>query len=435
MRMPWRKTFLLGLGFFGISLLWPLYDSYVPIFLRAFGLSNVVVGFLMTLDNYANLFIQPWVGQRSDRTRTRWGRRYPYILLGAPIAAVGGMLIPLAARHALPLLVGAMVVMNVAMALFRSPTVALLGDVFPSALRSRANGVINFMGLLAGVIAFLGGGALYRMNPAYPFWAAALMMLGVLSLLIAFVRERAQLRPEATPPSAGPQPGVVATLRALVANPDRSALLILSALLAWSIGFTAIQAFFTLYGKQELGLNESTASQLLSFYPLAGLIFAIPGGYLGTYLGRRRTMLLCLMVLGGLLIAFLFISPTALSEAQTFNLLTPATWFASPTIRLLILMLMGAGAALTVITVNVLPMLFDAVPGGQIGSYTGLYYLFGSLASIMGPPLGGLAVDLTGSYRTIFVFAPLFVFTGLLLMWRVRGGEARPAAAEIPALA
>lgn len=433
--MPWRKTFLLGFGFFGISLLWPLYDSYVPLFLRAFGLSNVAVGFLMTLDNYANLFIQPWVGQRSDRTHTRWGRRFPYIMIGAPIAAVGGILIPLGAVRALPLLIGAMLMMNLAMAFFRSPTVALLGDLFPSALRSRANGVINFMGLLAGVSAFLGGGALYKLNPAYPFCAAALIMLGVLGLLMAFVREPASLRREAGPSPGRASVGVRATLKSLVANPDRSALLILTALLAWSIGFTAIQAFFTLYSKHELGLEEGVASQLLSFYPIAGLIFAIPGGHLGTYFGRRRTLILCLGVLGGLLIAFLFISPVPLSGLEAFNLLAPATWFATPTIRLLILMLMAAGAALTVITVNVLPMLFDAAPGGQIGGYTGLYYLFGSLASIVGPPLGGLAVDLTGSYRTIFVFAPFFVFVGLLLMWQVRSGEPRVATSEVPAVA
>lgn len=433
MRMPWRKTFLVGFGFYAVSLLWPLYDSYVPIFLRGFGLSNLAVGFLMTLDNYANLFIQPWVGHRSDQTRTRFGRRFPYIMLGAPIAAAGGMLIPLGAARSLPLLVGAMLMMNLSMAFFRSPTVALLGDLFPPALRSRANGVINFMGLLAGVTALLGGGVLYRMNPAYPFWTAGLMMIVVLGILMAFIREPVSSQSQTPLAGRRSQSGVRATLRSLVTTPDRSALLILSALLTWSIGFTAIQAFFTLYGKHELGLEESITSQLLSFYILAGLLFAIPGGYLGTYLGRRRTLILCLTVLGGILTAFLFVSPAALGGAGGFELFTPRTWLATPTLRLLIPLLMTAGAALTIITVNVLPMLFDAAPGGQAGSYTGLYYLFGGLASIAGPPLGGLAVDLSGSYRTIFVFAPFFVFVALLLIWQVRGGEAHPAPERVAA--
>ncbi|HYN89252.1 MAG TPA: MFS transporter, partial [Ardenticatenaceae bacterium] len=371
----------------------------------------------------------PWVGERSDRTWTRWGRRFPYIMVGAPIAAVGGALIPIGAARGLVLLVAAMLLMNLAMAVFRSPTVALLGDVFPPELRSRANGVINFMGLVAAVIAFLVGGIFYKLNPAYPFWAAGAIMLGVLLLLLAFVREPADPYSE-TEVSDAREQGVLPTLRRLIANPDRSALLILVALLMWSIGITALQAFFTLYGKMEMGLNEGTASQLLSFYPLAGLLFAIPGGYLGTYLGRRRTLLLCLALLFAVLVSFLFVTPDAVTGPHTFNLLRADTWFANPTTRILIILLMAAGAALTVITVNVLPMLFDAAPTGRIGSYTGLYYLFGSLASISGPPLAGQIVDLTGSYRTIFLFTPFFVAVAFILIWAVRGGEVGSRAAE-----
>jgi maltose/moltooligosaccharide transporter len=421
-RLPWRRTFLLGFGFFGITLLWPIYDSFVPIFLSGFGLSNRAIGFWMTLDNYANLFIQPWVGNRSDRTRTRWGRRFPYIMLGAPLAALGGALIPLGATQSLPLLIGAMLVMTVSMSLFRSPTVALLGDVFPPGLRSRANGVINFMGLLAGVLAFLVGGVLYRMNPAYPFWVAATVMLLVLALLVTRVRE------PAVPAAAGDGEeleitGVLATLQRLAQQADRSVLYLLSALLAWSVGLTALQAFFTLFSRNELGVAEGAAAQLLSFYPLAGLVFAIPGGYLGTYFGRKRVIMLCLAIMAIGLGIFLLIPPATLGTAQDFNLLDPTTWFRAPTVRLLIALLLAAGASLTVITVNALPMLLDMAPEGQIGSFTGLYYLFGSIASILGPPLGGLLVDVTGSYRSIFVFAPFWVVLGLALMWRVREPE------------
>jgi maltose/moltooligosaccharide transporter len=418
-KLPWRRTFLLGFGFFGITLLWPIYDSFVPIFLSGFGLSNRAIGFWMTLDNYANLFIQLWVGNRSDRTRTRWGRRFPYILLGAPFAALGGALIPLGAMQSLPLLIGAMLLMTISMSLFRSPTVALLGDVFPPELRSRANGVINFMGLLAGVLAFLVGGVLYRINPAYPFWVAAAVMILVLGLLVTRVKEPPLPAP-ARSAEEQQTSGVLASLQRLAQDEDRSALYLLFALLAWSVGITALQAFFTLFSREELGVAEGAAAQLLSFYPLAGLLFAIPGGYLGTYLGRKRVILLCLATMAAGLVIFLLIPPAALGTARDFNLLDPTTWFRSPTVRLLIVLLLAAGASLTVITVNVLPMLLDMAPEGQMGSFTGLYYLFGSLASILGPPLGGLLVDLTGSYRAIFVFAPFWVVLGLALMWRVR---------------
>lgn len=421
-RMPWRRTFLLGFGFFGLSLLWPLYDSFVPLFLRDFGLSNRAVGFSMTIDNYVNMFVQPWVGQRSDRTRTRLGRRFPYILAAAPVAALGAVLIPMGAARSLPLLLGAMFLFTGAMAFFRSPTVALLGDMFPPALRSKANGVINFMGGLAAVLAFVIGGQLFGVDRRLPFAAFAAAMLAMLVTLLFFVREPAE------PHSGGGEAsaGLADTLRALFRGPDRRALLILSAILAWSVGITALQAFWTLFGVNELGLGEGAAAQLLSFYPLAGLLFAIPGGYLGARVGRRRTIVLCLVGVMALLVAFLFIPPSLLRGAAAFSLFNPASWVATPGIQLVILLLMGAGAAMTIITVNALPLLFDAAPEGQIGAFTGLYYLFGSVASITGPPVGGLLVDLTGSYRTIFLFAPFWVLVGVALLVAVREPPSEP---------
>jgi Na+/melibiose symporter-like transporter len=88
-RFPYARTFLLGFGFFGISLIWPIFNNYVPIFLKEdFALSATLIGFIMTWDNYLNMFVQPIVGERSDLTYTRFGRRKPWILVGAPLAAI-----------------------------------------------------------------------------------------------------------------------------------------------------------------------------------------------------------------------------------------------------------------------------------------------------------------------------------------------------------
>ena len=98
MRFSYGKIFLLGFGFFGVSVIWGVYNAFVPIFLaNKFGLSAAFIGFFMTLDNIAALLIQPPVGAWSDRVRTRWGRRIPFIIAGAPISAVAFGLIPVAA--------------------------------------------------------------------------------------------------------------------------------------------------------------------------------------------------------------------------------------------------------------------------------------------------------------------------------------------------
>jgi MFS family permease len=81
------KIFLLGFGFFGISVLWSVYNSYVPVFLKEMELLSWLVGLTMTIDNIFAVLMLPYLGVLSDLTRTRIGRRKPYILAGAPPAA------------------------------------------------------------------------------------------------------------------------------------------------------------------------------------------------------------------------------------------------------------------------------------------------------------------------------------------------------------
>ena len=72
-RLNYGKTFLLGFGFFGVSVIWATYNAFVPLFLaNKFGLSPAWIGFFTTLDNIA-LFIQPLVGSWSNRLRTKIG--------------------------------------------------------------------------------------------------------------------------------------------------------------------------------------------------------------------------------------------------------------------------------------------------------------------------------------------------------------------------
>src|SRR5512139_2763889 len=154
MRFNYGKIFLLGYGFFGVSVIWATYNAFVPIFLQdKFGLPPALIGFFMALDNIAALFIQPPVGAWSDRLRTPIGRRMPFILVGAPIGALVFGLIPLVA--VLPLFVACTTTLLLSMALWRTPVVALMPDITPSEYRSQANGIINFMGGIGAIIAFL----------------------------------------------------------------------------------------------------------------------------------------------------------------------------------------------------------------------------------------------------------------------------------------
>jgi MFS family permease len=149
-------TFLIGLGFFTMGLMDPVYDSYVPIFLGDYIPSKGLVGFIMTLDNIFALFLIPFVSALSDKTKTSLGRRMPWILATLPPGAVLFALIPFAGLHSLPLLVVTLFFLNIFKQAARGPVVALMPDTIPDEYRSEANGVINTMGGLAAITGAIG---------------------------------------------------------------------------------------------------------------------------------------------------------------------------------------------------------------------------------------------------------------------------------------
>jgi hypothetical protein len=93
-KFPYGRTFILGFGFFGISIIWPLFNSLIPPMLEDLGLTAVMVGFILTWDNIINMVLQPYIGSLSDRTHNRFGRRKPFLMIGAPIAALFFVLVP-----------------------------------------------------------------------------------------------------------------------------------------------------------------------------------------------------------------------------------------------------------------------------------------------------------------------------------------------------
>ena len=402
---PWRKTFILGFGFFGISIIWPIFNSLIPPMLEDLGLTVGVIGFIMTWDNIINMFFQPWVGARSDRTRSRFGRRKPWLMLGAPLASIFFILIPFVRANFVLIALGILGT-NLGMALFRSPTVAYLGDLFSAGQRSKANGVINLMGGLGGAAALFGGGALYKIGVPLPFIAGAGVLLIAIVIVLLAVRE-----PELSeqPTTTEESKGVLANLREVSSGPDKSGLFLLGAIFSWFVGWNAMETFFTLYGRNVLGISEGTGSQMLTAFAAALIVFAIPSGLIATRIGRKPTILMGLSgMVVGLLVGFAVRSQTVL---------------------LIVLGVMGAFWAL--VNINSLPMVYDLGGQAHIGAFTGLYYFSSSAAAITGPILAGNLIDLLGkNYSVLWIFSAVFLGLSILLMTLVRPKV--PAAAPLP---
>jgi len=373
-------------------------------------LAPALIGFFMTLDNFAALLIQPPVGAWSDRLRTPIGRRMPFILIGAPIGALAFGLIPLVAF--LPIFVACTSTLLLSMALWRTPVVALMPDITPSQYRSQANGIINFMGGVGAIISFLGGAALYELNPAFPFWMGSALVILSSLLVFIFIKE-----PKVYEETQA-QPGMFASLKEAFRDPDKSALRLLFAIFFWFLAYTAIEAFFTLYSQNHLGLPEADGARLLGQLSLIFVLFALPSGYIGARVGRRVTIMTGIALMTAVILAIYF-TPVA-------NLITPV--FTLPVLGLVPvigLLMMAAGAAWALININSLPMVVDMTTLARVGTYTGLYYLFSTLAAIVGPNINGWIVQLNNlNYNAVMIVAPVFLLVAFALMAGVRRGEA-----------
>jgi maltose/moltooligosaccharide transporter len=412
MKFNYAKIFLLGFGFFGVSVIWTVYNAFVPLFLaNKFNLAPAFIGFFMTLDNIAAIFIQPPVGAWSDRLRTPIGRRIPFILIGAPVGALVFGIIPLASI--LPLFVACTSTLLISMAFWRTPVVALMPDITPSQYRSQANGIINLMGGIGTIIASLVGSTLYEINIAFPFWMGSVLVILAALLVFIFIKEPKEYE------IGEKEPNMFESLRQLMASEDKSGIRILWAIFFWFLAYSGIEAFLTLYATRYVGIPEGDAGRLLGHIGLFFVIFAFPAGLLGSRIGRRLTISVGIILMALLIFGLFLLPPATLS-----TLITRLPILGN--IRVVSLFLMPAGIAWALININSLPMVVDMTTAARIGTFTGLYYLFSTFSAIVGPNLNGLLVQLSGErYNFMMLISPLFLIIALILMFGVKRGEAQ----------
>lgn len=384
-----KKTWLLGFGFFSISIAWSLYNGFVPFFLNDYLSSTALIGFLMTFDNYIALFLQPYIGNRSDRTTTRYGRRIPYLLVGIPIAALFFGLIPF--HTSLATLILFMVCMNLSMALFRSPTIALMPDITPESQRTKANGVINFMGGCGAILAFSVGSYLFEINESLPFLSVSFIFLIALGVIFSNIKENRDTI------------SYTVTERVKIDYKNelnKPTLYLLGGIFFWFFSIQGMEALFTLYGVNEFGLSKSASAFSLAFFSLSFVISAIPSGLLGAKFGEKRVIIIGIIGLGVVFLLLNFIE----------------TLFALRAILLV------GGMFWAFININAYPFIVSTGSKHSYGTRTGLYYLVSSLAAISSPPILGLLIDLYG-FGILFYAALVSMLFALGCMLKVKTGS------------
>jgi maltose/moltooligosaccharide transporter len=428
MKRYYKITFLIGLGFFTMGLMDPLYDTYVPMFLSNFIARDSVIGMVMGLDNLFALMLIPIVSAWSDRTRTPIGRRMPYIIVTLPATAILFGALPWSALSSLALLIIVIFFLNLFKQAARGPVVALMPDMIPGEYRSEANGVINTMGGIAAIVGTVGLAKLYDINITLPFFgetikdspgatyigtlpfliSAVLVILAVL-LLFFFVKEKRVAEKHEDEEKVP----VAKSLRLIFTSKDKSALFILISLLLWFIGYQGVLPWIGLYSRDFLGLTPGTAALSAGMVGIAYALFAIPSGVVAHKIGRKRTIRGALVALT-VVTAFLFFhQPLAGGLLGLTGIALTASFWG-------LLFLFGI-FWVTVVT-NSFPMLWQMATYGTMGIYTGLYYFFSQAAGIVAPGFSGTMRDLFGD-RSMFLTASCCMFAAFLVMGLVRKGE------------
>ncbi len=269
------------------------------------------------------------------------------------------------------------------------------------------------MGGVGAIIAFLVGSSLYKQNPNFPFWMASGLVILAAALVLIFVKEPKEFR------AAEKQPDMFASLQEVWKDSDKSAIRLFLAIFSWFVGYNAIEAFFTLYSVHHLNLNEADGASMLGHISLFFVLFALVAGVVGARLGRRVTISMGLTTLILMFGLMFFLPPATLANSLAQLPVLGA-------VRVISIPLMMAGIGWALININSLPMVVDLVEDARIGTYTGLYYLFATLAAIVGPNVNGWVIQLTGNnYNSIMVVGPIFMACALVLIWGVRRGEAK----------
>ena len=423
MKLDTKRTVLVGFAFLSICAFWQMYDNLVPLILtNTFHLNETISGAIMAADNVMALFLLPLFGGLSDKCTSRLGRRRPFILFGTLAAICLMLLLPLFADsyHAAPgggkiaLFICVLGLLLVAMGTYRSPAVALMPDITPKPLRSKANAIINLMGAVGGILYLLITTFLYHVKSEtyvsfFPLFAiVAGIMAAALAVVMFFVNEPELVKKQQEYDRKHPEDDLTehtAQGDTLPADVKKSLTFLLVSISLWFVGYNGVSTWFSVYAENIWGMSLGQANTCLTIATGGAILSYIPIGTVASHIGRRKTIRFgALLLSGSFLAAFL---------------LTMALEGFSPVLYVLFLLV---GLAWASINVNSLPMVVEMCKGSEVGKFTGLYYTFSMSAQIITPIVAGWLLR-NVSYRALFPYAAVFVFASFLTMGFVRHGD------------
>lgn len=414
MKLNNKRTILVGLAFLSICAFWQMYDSIVPLILtKTFHMNETFSGAIMAADNILALFLLPFFGSVSDKSHSKLGKRMPFILFGTGCAIILMNILPLldnsyAAQPSGFKTASFVIVLGlllVAMGTYRAPAVALMPDVTPKPLRSRANAIINLMGAVGGIL-YLGVAAvlypnsktagLDHVNYQPLFIVVSAIMFVAVAVLFLTIREPKLTAENQALEKQHPEWNLAqddGSGHETLPKPVKKSLgFLLASIALWFIGYNGVTTWFSTYVDAVMGQGLGGASTCLLIATAGAIVSYIPIGQIASKIGRKRTI-----QCGIILLAVCFASGYVLT-----------TTFSS-------------------INVNSLPMVVEMCKGSDIGKFTGYYYTASMAAQVVTPIVAGTLMRKI-DYRVLFPYAALFVALSFVTMLFVHHGDAKAEA-------
>ena len=433
-KLNYKRTFIIGFAFFGILLLWQVYDSWCTPFLTELFKSKLgiadekkvqyLVGIMMAIDNLAALILLPIFGALSDKTHTRIGRRMPYILVGTFVCCVAFPFIPVFFHHSnLGGVIALMAVVVLFAMMYRNPAVALMPDMTPKPLRSRANGIINIMGYIGGAFATVMG-IFFDVKKKYllleaaqrsiwiveiPFLIGSVLMLVSAIVLFILIKEN-KIRDEMADEMARGDALSETTDKVDDDKPLTKAnkimlFCILGAEFFWFMADNAVGTFINNYVIYNTTSGQATTSILTIIGGVGSVVGFALGGLIASKIGRKYT------VIGGLgltLLAYLIWVILTFSLGFGGSGKVPVWMFPLFAFK---------GFGMSLVHINSFPMVVELCNSKKIGKFTGFYYASSMTAQTITPvAFGSLLLvptfnwDLLPIYASICIAASVAIF-------------------------
>jgi MFS family permease len=396
-----RTLALLGLPTFGLALAITTVTTYLPVVARSYVGSTALIGVIVGIEGLMALWVPLLAGSWSDRLRTRWGGRLPFLVVGTPVIAVA--LLGVGVVHSVGLLVAVVAVFFAAYFVAYEPYRALYPDLVDDEIAGRAQSTqAIFRGAATGV-ALLGGGLLVGLSHVAPFLAGAVVMLGAIAVFLVSLRRREGREDAGSRQEVSARGQAARVWRLLRGRPALRAFLVANGL--WELSLGALKTWVFLYLTQGLGLASTPSAAVIGGAAVFVLAGAVVSGKLGDRYGRTRVLAVALPIYGlGLFVPFVF------ANHYVVAVITPFVTF--------------AGGAIMALPYAVL---IPLMPEDERGALTGFYTFSRGLGTSLGPLLAGAAISIgssafsaTQGYQAMWAVCAVAVILSLPFLRRLR---------------